>query len=154
MPDFKESSWGGVCCLSTDILAPNDRGILDKSLKHSAVVFRTDVKFSLNNIEGDRVFLKGSRYLTLKLCLAPSSGILGAFLHADNFSHMGSNSFQGRTDVFFPLRRVELVDVVVRSEHAPPRPPTRGFNRKCISHSNRSQAFYYHIFYFIKKNTI
>ena len=56
MPDFKESSWGGVCCLSTDILNPNDRAILDKSLKHSAVAFRTDVKFSLNNIEGDRVF--------------------------------------------------------------------------------------------------
>ena len=65
----------------TDILTPNYRGILKQSLKH-----RTDAKFSLNNTGGDRVFLKGSRYLTLKLCLAPSSGILGAFLHADNFS--------------------------------------------------------------------
>ena len=44
--------------MSTDILNPNDRAILDKSLKHSAVAFRTDVKFSLNNIEGDRVFLR------------------------------------------------------------------------------------------------
>ena len=87
--------------MSTDILNPNDRAILDKSLKHSAVAFRTDVKFSLNNIEGDRVFLKGSRFLTLKLCLAPSSGILGAFLHADNFSQREAiPSKEGQ--MFFP----------------------------------------------------
>ena len=90
MPDFKESSWGGVCCLSTDILAPNDRGILDKSLKHSAVAFRTDVKFSLNNIEGDRVFIKGSRFLTLKLCLAPSCGIWVHFYMQTIFPKKGS----------------------------------------------------------------
>ena len=85
----------------TDILAPNYRGILKQSLKHSAVGLGQMLSFSLNNIEGDRVFLKGSRFLTLKLCLAPSSGILGAFLHADNFSQREAiPSKEGQ--MFFP----------------------------------------------------
>ena len=56
LPDFKESSWGWCMLLVNRYIKPNDRAILDKSLKHSAVAFRTDVKFSLNNIEGDRIF--------------------------------------------------------------------------------------------------